>query len=152
MIKKVIGATGIGPMHNILKTRSTQKAIDSSSGKLTKMVEELTSGNKQLNKLQDEVTSRGSFWNRNLTHFLPGNKKKLGEAETRLQDLINLQNSRSAGVQALRQSVDKQKKSVAELLAERPAEFARMQTLYGTAGLGAGGYYGGKHLLGGQEE
>ena len=153
MIKRVIGATGLGPISNVIQSKALQSSVGKNNNRLAKMVEELTAGNSQVNKLQKEVSSRSkNFLFRDHSHWGFGNKKKLDTAQDQLKDLLNLQSSRNAGVTALRSSVGKQQKNLEDLLTKRPQQMADMATLYSTGALGAGGYYGSEHFLGGEEE
>jgi len=143
---KLLGATGIGPVANKLKSISAKSSEASNMKALRALDELIPQRAKEISKLQDEVASRGSFWHRNLSHFWPGNAKKLEKAQGGLDELLDAQMASRSLRENTQQALKGDKETIARLAKEMPEELGRMGTLYGSGALGGGAYYGMQQL------
>lgn len=141
ILKSIIGATGIGPVSNILQ-RNTAKGLNKlDRRKIEKLLSKISENSGKISDAQKEVSSRSSFLKRDVRHFFDGNnKEKLKNAEDIVRNLRRSNISKNETVSNLNKGINSRNENIQKLLAEYPTQLGNTAALYSSGLLGAGTY------------
>lgn len=76
ILKSIIGATGIGPLSNVIQRNSAKGLNTLDRKKIEKLLSSISENSGKISDAQKEVSSRGSFLNRNVRHLFDGSNKE----------------------------------------------------------------------------